>query len=374
MGQRLKKIVVMLGMLMMALTLIACSEVHPVAVELVARITINGNLPADNPNFSLVLEPVSQVFLEDADEADAAVIPLPEDLQVEVTDFARATFGEILFEQAGTFVYRLAQAELATDTLILDTRKFYVTVVVTLDDGKLVAQTHYLVDDVPVDEIVFANLVFEPPYVGASGIPENYATTISDEEALSYLTLVNRHFRLTSDFTPPDLSVVSAFNVYEDINLWISMRATAARAMEAMLESAYEAGHTLILISGYRSYENQTGIHNNAIASFGEEQARRSSARPGHSEHQLGLAMDLSTLELGAHLSADFALTPEGIWIREHAHLFGFIIRYPYNREADTGFMYEPWHLRYVGIEPATQIFENDWILEEFLLRYPPNN
>ena len=212
--------------------------------------------------------------------------------------------------------------------------------------------------------------VMPPPYVNESEIPENDATEISNDEAMSYLALVNRHFRVSSNFSPEDLSVVNALNVYGITNQHIQMRATAARAMEAMLDAAYEAGdHVLIIVSGYRSYETQTTVHHAHIENLGEEEARRISARPGHSEHQLGLAMDLSTFGLEGQLSSQFSSTPEGAWIRDHAHRFGFIVRYPADRESDTGFIYEPWHLRYVGIEAATQMYESGQILEEFLLR-----
>jgi len=212
-----------------------------------------------------------------------------------------------------------------------------------------------------------------PPQVSAtpprnSGIPENYATQISHAEGMSYLALVNRHFRLPSNFSPGDLSVVNALNTYGNTNQWIQMRATAARAMEAMLDTAYaEGGHVIIIVSGYRSYATQTSVHNNHIANRGETEARRVSARPGHSEHQLGLAMDLSTFGLGGQLSSQFSSTPEGNWIKHNAHRFGFIVRYPANREPDTGFIYEPWHLRYIGVEAATQMHGTGWILEEFL-------
>jgi len=193
-------------------------------------------------------------------------------------------------------------------------------------------------------------------------------TTLSNSEALSYLALVNRNFRLSSDFSPSDLSVVSALNTYGNINQWITMRETAARALESMLATAHEeGGHVIIIISGYRSYTTQTAVHDNAIINYGESEALRLSAFPGHSEHQLGLAMDISTFSLGGQLSTEFSSTPEGIWVRNNAHRFGFIIRYPQDREAETGFTYEPWHLRYIGVDPATQIFNNGMILEEFL-------
>ena len=191
---------------------------------------------------------------------------------------------------------------------------------------------------------------------------------LTNDESLEYTALVNRCYRMPSGFSPPDLSVVNALNIYEQPNQWIQLRQTAARALEDLLDTAYQLeGHVVLIISGYRSYEQQVSAHEHHVQTLGVEEARRISARPGHSEHQLGLAIDLSTPSLGGHLSADFSSKIEGAWIVENAHKFGFIISYPTGREEDTGFVYEPWHLRYVGAEVATIIFENGWILEEFI-------
>jgi|GEM_PF-2159892 len=186
--------------------------------------------------------------------------------------------------------------------------------------------------------------------------------TLTTAEALSYQALVNNNFRLSSNFSPPDLRTV---NVRRNGNQ--RLRSTAATQAEALFAAANRNGHTLIAVSGYRSYATQTTVHNNHIANLGVTEARRISARPGHSEHQLGLALDLSTPDLNGQLLQRFSSTPEGRWVRNNAHRFGFIIRYPHNREADTGFVYEPWHIRYVGVETATTIFNRGLILEEFL-------
>ncbi|MGL4373806.1 MAG: M15 family metallopeptidase, partial [Turicibacter sp.] len=94
------------------------------------------------------------------------------------------------------------------------------------------------------------------------------------------------------------------------------------------------------------------------------------SARPGHSEHQTGLTMDITSPVVGNGLEEAFGATAEGQWIKENSHLFGFIIRYPQEQVFRTGYQYEPWHLRYVGVEVATEIYENNWILEDYILEY----
>jgi len=202
------------------------------------------------------------------------------------------------------------------------------------------------------------------------GLAEPYgATVLSEEEALSYLALVNRCYRVARDFSPHDLRVVNVPSVNMPAAGVHHLRDTVATALEALFEEAEVSGLNLLMSSGYRSYELQTFFHTNQINARGLEEARRISAIPGHSEHQLGLGVDLTTLELEPQgwLAEAFTTTPEGIWINQNAHRFGFIISYPRGREEETGFIYEPWHIRYVGIEAATEIFNQGLILEEYL-------
>lgn len=205
----------------------------------------------------------------------------------------------------------------------------------------------------------------EPDSSDCSGFAELCSTTIANNDALSYLALVNRNWRLNSDFSPHDLRNVNVTSFNGNHRL----RESAAIAAENLFASASEAGYVLVATSGYRSYWTQHSTHNHWIAVMGETEARRVSARPGHSEHQLGLALDITTHALGG-LSNAFSVTAEGTWVRYNAHHFGFIIRYPYGRETCTGYIYEPWHLRFVGIDAATIIFNGGLILEEYLGRW----
>ncbi len=128
-----------------------------------------------------------------------------------------------------------------------------------------------------------------------------------------------------------------------------------------MFADAKTQGISLWVKSGYRSYIDQQIIYNGYVANDGQANADRYSARPGHSEHQTGLAFDLNSL------SADFGNTPEGIWLAQNCHKYGFIIRYPKEKEHITGYMYEPWHVRYLGVEKATAVYESGLCLEEYL-------
>ena len=119
--------------------------------------------------------------------------------------------------------------------------------------------------------------------------------------------------------------------------------------------------------SGYRSYELQENLYTGYVASHGQESADLESAKPGHSEHQLGLAMDLS---IDGTLDESFGLTEQFDWLQENAYKYGYILRYPKDKVYMTGYAYEPWHYRYVGVEAATIIHNEDITYEEYCVKY----
>ena len=129
----------------------------------------------------------------------------------------------------------------------------------------------------------------------------------------------------------------------------------------ARMQGAAEAdGISLYIQSGYRSYETQNNLYTRYVNQDGQAAADRYSARPGHSEHQTGLAIDLNDI------SYAFADTPAGKWVAQNCHKYGFILRYPQNKEAQTGYRYEPWHIRYVGVDVAGAIYNSGLCLEEY--------
>ena len=132
-------------------------------------------------------------------------------------------------------------------------------------------------------------------------------------------------------------------------------------AFNAMKNAAVKDGINLFIVSGFRSYSSQTAIYWNYVEKRGMETADTFSARPGHSEHQTGLAMDLNSI------SDYFGETAEGIWLAGHAHEYGFILRYPRGKSDITGYKYEPWHFRYIGVDMAKEVYESGLTLEEFL-------
>lgn len=136
---------------------------------------------------------------------------------------------------------------------------------------------------------------------------------------------------------------------------------TAYAALNEMFAGAAQDGITLWIASGYRSYATQNWLYNNYVAMDGKAAADTYSARPGHSEHQTGLAFDLNDV------SDYFANTDEGIWLANNCWKYGFIIRYPAGKEAKTGYKYEPWHVRYLGRDVAKAVYESGLCLEEYL-------
>src|SRR5690625_254739 len=178
--------------------------------------------------------------------------------------------------------------------------------------------------------------------------------------------LVNKEHSLEDNYAPDDLVTVDVPTVLEnpEVN---QLREVAADALKEMFDEAKESGIYLHARSGYRSYETQVQLFQNYVEQHGEEAANRYSAKPGQSEHQTGLVMDVTSESMDFQLDESFDETKEGKWLRDHAHEYGFIIRYPKDGEDMTGYMYEPWHIRYLGIDMATNVYESGLTYEQYL-------
>ena len=138
-------------------------------------------------------------------------------------------------------------------------------------------------------------------------------------------------------------------------------------AFNKMKSDAKEEGIILNIRSGYRSYETQETLYNNYIAKDGFEKASRYSAKPGHSEHQTGLAIDITTEDTVTSIGDWFNDTKQAEWLYNNAYKYGFILRYPKGKEHITGYKYESWHYRYIGTEHSKNFAMNDLTLEEYL-------
>ncbi len=181
------------------------------------------------------------------------------------------------------------------------------------------------------------------------------------------LALVNKGYSLPHDYIPNDLVRPNVEFSFGEAELEKSlMRKEAAAALEKMFESAKNEGIELYAVSGYRSYARQDQLFDAEVMSAGEQKALQAVAVPGTSEHQTGLAMDISSRSANFALSEQFGNTEEAKWLFENAHRFGFILRYPKGKEEITGYMYEPWHYRFTGEEAAAEIYKNNLTLEEY--------
>lgn len=181
--------------------------------------------------------------------------------------------------------------------------------------------------------------------------------------------LVNKSIALPTGYRPPDLVEPNVPFIFQEKSEKRLMRAEAARALEQLFAGAKQDGVFLAGVSGYRSYATQESLFNYYVRVQGEETARMYSAEPGHSEHQTGLAMDVSGSTGQCAADDCFANTPEAKWLAQHASDYGFIIRYPKGKESVTGYNYEPWHVRYVGKAMAGEITARGQTLEEYLGR-----
>jgi zinc D-Ala-D-Ala carboxypeptidase len=200
----------------------------------------------------------------------------------------------------------------------------------------------------------------QPTTPGAAPTPE--PTPGSDGKIIlpcgNILVPLDKDHKLTPDCAPGDLRSVPG---------GMLMRAEAATALGEMFAAArQEKGYEFYVNSGYRSYQTQVETYNYWVANSGQAQADRSSARPGHSEHQLGTTADVG---FGSCQLECLSGTPQAAWIAENSYKYGFIVSYPDGKEHITGYMPEPWHIRYVGKDVAKQVKESGLTLHEFLLR-----
>ena len=178
---------------------------------------------------------------------------------------------------------------------------------------------------------------------------------------MNYELLVNKTNMLSKFYIPNNL--VDSLSKYKD-NIIIEEK--TLNAFRNMQKDAKEYGYNIDIMSGYRTYDYQKKLYNNLIKKKGFNYALRSIAKPGCSEHQTGLAIDYCIYQNDlCFIEHELENMPETKWIKDNAHKYGFILRYPKGKEEITGYNYEPWHLRYVG-DLAIYLYNNDLTLEEY--------
>lgn len=177
-------------------------------------------------------------------------------------------------------------------------------------------------------------------------------------------TLLDTHYRLEADYVPPDLRPVSDAGLEGNHRV----RALVLPALQGLAEAAAAAGHPIAVQSAYRSYDYQVSTFQYWVDLEGYEAALASSARPGHSEHQLGTAVDLRSADGPAAWDLDdWAATPTGAWVAANAWRYGFVMSYPRGYASETCYVYEPWHYRYVGVEQAQALHDSGLPLRTWL-------
>lgn len=185
-------------------------------------------------------------------------------------------------------------------------------------------------------------------------------------EDAGMLILVNKNNYLDKNYKPDDLAPIEYYAKDRSAEARF-MRAEAASHFNKMMLAVREAGYEVVMTTAYRSYGFQSILYNNYVEKYGQAEADKFSAEPGYSEHQTGLGVDVTAPSVEYALTDAFDQTAEWKWLVENAADYGFILRYPKGKAGITGYMYEPWHFRYVGIGAAKTITERKITLEEYI-------
>ena len=214
-------------------------------------------------------------------------------------------------------------------------------------------------EDLPIGEHLLRGAPCVTGLEADAGSADPAPAQLDTDDPGSTAVVVNKQRPLNPVvYAPEDLVAVEG----------LYLRAEAAASYARFAEAAASDGVAVVAASGYRSYESQTGLYAGYVSQYGQEIADSISARPGHSEHQTGLAVDIAVPDGSCSFQACFEATDAGRWAAENAHRFGFILRYPDGGSETTGYAYEPWHFRYVGPGIAEgMLAEGTATLEEYL-------
>ncbi|NRD76734.1 M15 family metallopeptidase [Bacillus sp. BRMEA1] len=200
---------------------------------------------------------------------------------------------------------------------------------------------------------------------------EDSVQVVAKPDSIS--VLVNKQYKLPNGYKPKDLVDPNIPFIFNSSSSKREMRSEAASAIEKLFAGAKDQGVSLLGVSAYRSYASQASLFNYYVHQDGYKAAKAYSALPGTSEHETGLAIDVTGGDGKCAAEDCFAGTTEAKWLQKHAADYGFIIRYPKGKESITGYQYEPWHLRYIGKAIAKKIMKKGITLEEYYSTIPVN-
>lgn len=178
--------------------------------------------------------------------------------------------------------------------------------------------------------------------------------------------VVNKKRMLPDGYAPQNIVAPQVALRLDKEDPEMKVRSDIAKNVETMFSDAKKQNIQLLFASGFRSQEMQKQLYQTYVAQDGQEAADRYSAKPGTSEHQTGLAFDVCVVGSECALEVSFAETAASKWVAANAHSYGFIVRYLNGKEAITGYQYEPWHLRYVGVDLAKELYRTNLTMEEF--------
>ena len=200
--------------------------------------------------------------------------------------------------------------------------------------------------------------------------PNEIFTTKRDGNDL--LVLVNKQYKLPSKYAPSDLVKASNSGIRRGENY--SLRNILIADLTRLITDSKADGIDLSIVSGYRSYQTQVNTYNYWLNKNNNNVALVDtfSARPGHSQHQLGTAIDFSSNEIGDRLGDEFTNTKASKWLSSNAYKYGFVLSFPKGYESITGYKFESWHYRYIGVEYAQEVVNSGQILELYLQGYNP--
>ena len=206
------------------------------------------------------------------------------------------------------------------------------------------------------------------PATEANAATQTVSTPAPEESCDDLRVLVDRTHALPPAYVPEDLEPLWAHGVPTLGSAEMLLRREAAEHLRLLVEGAAADGEELVVASAYRSYTHQQVSHARLASIYGTG-AETMSATPGHSQHQLGTAVDFTNAAAGYEVWQPFGSTTTYSWLLEHAPKHGFVLAYPSDREAETGYQWEPWHYRYVGPGNAQRLQESGLSLQEFLKR-----
>jgi zinc D-Ala-D-Ala carboxypeptidase len=204
-----------------------------------------------------------------------------------------------------------------------------------------------------------------PVYIELPGAEKIQAIVDDYEDPASIWVLVSKSHPIPEDYAPSDIVIPDVLTRLDKSNNERSVRSDISQAVVELFEAAKNDGFELLIGSGYRPASLQSIYFYSLANSIGEVAANKVIARPGQSEHQTGLAIDISTASYECYLDNCFAYTSGGEWLMKNAYKYGFILRYPEGKEGVTGYMYESWHYRYVGKDLAGAIYQSGLTLDE---------